>query len=139
MISVHPLWNLEWNASIEWLLPRGLKSCSSKSTFTFTIILQQIRNQAKTNVRKFFRDDGQLFKRSKYKKNNFGFARRKHVSMLIEQNILYATITLVLYNYSAQENFIKNKSISEEWNNSVFFFWPLNPWIHFLLGPITWF
>ena len=96
MISVHPLWSLEWNASIEWLLPRGLKSCSSKSTFTFTIILQKIGNQAKTNVRKFFRDDGQLFKRSKYKKNNSGFARRKHVSMLIEQNILYATITLVL-------------------------------------------
>ena len=63
MISVHSLWNLEWNASIEWLLPRGLKSCSSKSTFTFTIILQKIGNQAKTNVRKFFRD-GQLFKRS---------------------------------------------------------------------------
>ena len=58
---------------------------------------------------------------TKYKKSNSGFARRKHVSMLIEQNILYATITLVLYNYSAQENFIKNKSISEEWNNSVFF------------------
>ena len=71
---------------------RGKKLQFEIYFYIYTIILQKIGNQAKTNVRKFFRDDGQLFKRSKYKKSNSGFARRKRVSMLIEQNILYVLL-----------------------------------------------
>ena len=81
---------------INWMItPSRVKKLQFEIYFYIYYYLTKDWESSQNKRTKVFQRRRTTFQ-TKYKKSNSGFARRKHVSMLIEQNILYATITLVL-------------------------------------------